>query len=354
MTIRTTRLLAFIAMTLPLTGCLVGPDYQRPAPVSPPPAHYTELPGWATAAPADAAPKGDWWTDFHDPLLDQLEPAVRISNQTVRADYENYQQALALVREADAALFPTIGATGSVTRSRSGGGSGVSAVSGQSHSIVNQGSIEGTLSWDLDIWGKLRRTIEENVANAQASEATLANATLSEQVTLATTVINLRVTDANIDLLTRTVEEYKESLRVVSNGVKAGYSLYPPSDEINARTQLENAQANLIALGRRSRSACRRPCFSAVPTSPPPNGRWRRRTRLSASRSQPTIPIFRFPRRMASRSRRSAAFCAPPTMFGPSAQRVRRRYSISAPAKRKSMPPRRPIARPSQPIAARS
>src|ERR1700687_767895 len=112
-----------------LGGCLVGPDYHRPA--APVPARYTDLPGWTAAAPADAAPKGDWWTDFHDPLLDQLEPMVRVSNQTVRADYENYQQALAFVREADAALFPTVGVTGSVTRSGIG--------SGQSSSVVSQG-----------------------------------------------------------------------------------------------------------------------------------------------------------------------------------------------------------------------
>ncbi len=197
------------------------------------------------AAPADAAPKGDWWTDFHDPLLDQLEPMVRISNQTVRADYENYQQALALVQEADATLYPTIGATGSATRARGGGTSG----GGSSRTIANTGTVEASLTWDIDIWGKIRRTIEENADNAQASEATLANATLSTQVLLATTLINLRTTDANIDLLTKTVEEYKEYLRVVSNAVQAGYSLYPPSDEITARTQLENTQASLIALG---------------------------------------------------------------------------------------------------------
>jgi NodT family efflux transporter outer membrane factor (OMF) lipoprotein len=113
---------------------------------------------------------------------------------------------------------------------------------------ATQGTVSGTLSWDLDLWGQVRRTIEENSANAQASEATLANATLSAQVMLAATVINLRVTDADIDLLTRTVAEYTENLRVVSNAVQAGYSLYPPSDEITARVQLENAQASLIAL----------------------------------------------------------------------------------------------------------
>jgi NodT family efflux transporter outer membrane factor (OMF) lipoprotein len=239
-----------------LSGCLVGPNYHRPPPAEAPAARYKELPGWTAAAPAEAAPKGDWWTDFHDPLLDQLEPAVRVSNQTIQADYQNYRQALALVRVADAALFPTIGATGSVTRSRtttSGLSSGGTAAAGAAAAVpssveATQGTVSGTLSWDLDLWGQVRRTIEENSANAQASEATLANATLSAQVMLAATVINLRVTDADIDLLTRTVAEYTENLRVVSNAVQAGYSLYPPSDEITARVQLENAQASLIAL----------------------------------------------------------------------------------------------------------
>lgn len=243
-----------ISLALPLAGCLVGPDYHRPPPVSPPAAQYKELAGWTAATPADAAPKGDWWTDFHDPLLDQLEPMVQVSNQTVRADYENYQQALALVNEADAALFPTVGVTGSVTRSRNGGGvtgtTGTGSVgAGSGHSVITQGAVEATASWDLDLWGKVRRTIEENEANAQSSEAVFANATLSEQVALATAIINLRVTDANVDLLKRTVTEFTEYLRVVSNAVEAGYSLYPPSDEIIARTQLENAQASLIALG---------------------------------------------------------------------------------------------------------
>ena len=254
MKIRISIRVAAVLTVSTLPACMVGPDYHRPPPASPPPVQYKELSGWVVAEPADAVPKGDWWTDFHDPLLDQLEPEIQISNQTIRADYENYQQALALVDEADAALFPTIGVTGSVTRSRNGGasGGGTSAgvtTGGGSHRVISAGSVEGTISWDLDIWGKVRRTIEENEANAQASEATLANAALSTQVTLATTVINLRVADANIDLLKRTVEEYTENLRIISNAVRAGYNLYPPSDEIVARTQLENAQSSLIAVG---------------------------------------------------------------------------------------------------------
>jgi NodT family efflux transporter outer membrane factor (OMF) lipoprotein len=248
MTSRIAVRIAVLPLALLLADCAVGPDYQRPEPVSPPAPHYKEVPGWTQAAPADAAPKGDWWTDFHDPLLDQLEPLVRVSNQTIQADYQNYQQALALVREANAALYPTVGATGSITRSKSGSGGSLSSA-GVSSGPITQKEIEATFSWNPDIWGKVRRTIEENEANAQASEATLANATLSAQVTLATTVINLRVTDANIEILDRTVKEYEESLRVVSNAVKAGFNLYPPSNEMTARVQLENAKANLIALG---------------------------------------------------------------------------------------------------------
>jgi NodT family efflux transporter outer membrane factor (OMF) lipoprotein len=254
MTVRTAANATLLPLLLLLAGCMVGPDYHRPPPASVPAPRYTELPGWAPAAPADAAPKGDWWIGFNDPLLNELEPRVRISNQTVRADYQNYQQALALVRLADSELFPTIGVIGSVTRSRtnftSGTSSGANVVApGASSLEITQGAVEGTLSWELDIWGQVRRTIEETEANAQASEATLANATLSAQITLATTLINLRATDANIDLLRRTVVEYTEYLRVVSNAVEAGYSLYPPSDEAIARVQLENARASLIALG---------------------------------------------------------------------------------------------------------
>jgi len=249
MTSRIAVRMAVLPLALFLADCAVGPDYQRPDPVAPPAAHYKEVPGWTQAAPADAAPKGDWWTDFHDPLLDQLEPEVRVSNQTIQADYQNYQQALALVRVANAGLYPTVGATGSVTRSKSGSGGGSASSAGVSSGPSTQKEIEGTFSWDPDIWGKVRRTIEENEATAQASEATLANATLSAQVTLATTVINLRVTDANIDILDRTVTEYEESLRVVSNAVRAGFTLYPPSNEMTARVQLENARASLIALG---------------------------------------------------------------------------------------------------------
>jgi NodT family efflux transporter outer membrane factor (OMF) lipoprotein len=228
------------SLALLLNGCLVGPDYHRP-PV-PVPTEYKELAGWTVAAPSADAPKGEWWTAFNDPLLDNLEPMVAVSNQTVRQDYANYQEALAEVQVARSALFPTAAVTGSVTKQHA-----ASANFGTTPGSVTAGSLEGNVSWAPDLWGAVRRAIQESKATAQASAATLANATLSEQIALATAVIDLRITDVNIDLLQKTVEAFTESLRVVSNQGTAGTT--PPSDVITARTQLENTQASLIALG---------------------------------------------------------------------------------------------------------
>ena len=242
--------LAPLTTALLLSGCMVGPDYHRPQVAVP--ATWKELPGWTQAEPEAAqGPKGEWWTAFQDPLLDELEPLVEVSNQTVRQSYANYQEALAEVRVARASLFPTIGITGSLARERSSTGtlSSVSSITSTPSGarIVNGGTLEGNASWDIDLWGQVRRQIEEQSATAQASEATLANATLSEQIALANAVIDLRITDADIDLLTHTVQAYTDFLRVVANQDQAG--TVPPSDLISARTQLESARASLIALG---------------------------------------------------------------------------------------------------------
>jgi len=233
------------AAALLLGGCMVGPDYHRPQ-VSVP-ATFHELPGWTQAEPAAAGPKGAWWTGFNDPLLDELEPQVVVSNQTVAQDYANYQQALAEVKIARASLFPTIGVTGSATRQRSATGTSSSSSFGNIQRVNNSGSLEGNVSWEPDLWGSVRRTIEQNSATAQASEATLANATLSEQIALANAVIQLRTSDANIDLLKQTVQAFQHFLNVVADQDKFG--TIPPSDVVTARTQLETAQASLIALG---------------------------------------------------------------------------------------------------------
>jgi NodT family efflux transporter outer membrane factor (OMF) lipoprotein len=243
-----------------LTGCKVGPNYHRPeVPVA---AQFREQPDsdhpqWRHATPQDAAPKGDWWSEFHDPLLDELEPKIAVSNQTVRQAYANYQQAVAEVKVARAQLFPVIGVTGSVSRAggpgNANGGLGANATASGAVSAkgqaVTSGSLEGTASWTLDIWGQVRRLIEENTAIAQADEATLANATLSEQTLLASTIIELRFADASIDVEEKTVQALKDALRVTKAQGEAGITNAPPSAVIAAQVALESAQASLIGLG---------------------------------------------------------------------------------------------------------
>jgi NodT family efflux transporter outer membrane factor (OMF) lipoprotein len=249
------RRLVVLGLGTALTSCMVGPDYHRPG-VEAPPA-YKEAPGWTQAQPADAASKGNWWTVYNDTELNQLEPLVAVNNQTLAADYAAFEQAEAVTDEVRGQLFPTIGLTGSATRSGSGQGSGnsgsfnTSSTGTNSFSINNgprtSGTFEGTVSWSPDIWGKIRRQVESDNAAAQASAADLANATLSEQALLATDYVDLRGADSEIALLQQTVLAYQRSLQITQNQFNAGVAA--PLDVITARTQLENAQAQLVSAG---------------------------------------------------------------------------------------------------------
>jgi NodT family efflux transporter outer membrane factor (OMF) lipoprotein len=191
---------------------------------------YKEIKGWKIATPRESEPKGAWWSVFHDPELDRLEQVVVVSNQTVKADEANYREALALINEARAGLFPTVNGTGSATRS-SGTGTTLTA--------------EASGMWTLDIWGQVRREIEAQQAGAEVSAATLANATLSEQSLLAQAYVTLREADSLEDLLGETVTQYKHSLTITQNQYNAGTAA--KSDVITAETQVLNAQAQLIA-----------------------------------------------------------------------------------------------------------
>ena len=241
-----------------LAGCAVGPNYVRePAPV---PVVYKELKGaelkkWKLANPSDDVDRGDWWKVYRDRALNELMPQVEISNQTVAADAAAYEQAKALIREAQAALFPTATASYNVIRTRTGplaaggGGAGPPATSATYRTTytgqVAGGGGTGSVGWEIDVWGKLRRQVESNVAGAQASSADLDNAKLSQQAMLATAYFNLRAADSLIDLFQRTATAYKKTLDIVQNQFNAGYSV-TAGDVATARAQLEAAQAQLI------------------------------------------------------------------------------------------------------------
>jgi len=236
-------------LALAVGACTVGPDYRPGA--APTPSSFKEIKGWRVAFPRDRADRGDWWALYGDAKLSFLIKQVEISNQTVLAQAAAYEQARALIREAQAALFPTL--TAAYNATRSGAGSAVSGAAagatGASAGIVGNTfvpQLSGT--WDLDVWGKVRRQIESNAAAAQASKADLDNAKLAAQAQLALAYFNLRAADSLRDLLDRTVVEYKKTLDIVRNQFNAGYSV-TAADVATAEAQVFSTEAQAINVG---------------------------------------------------------------------------------------------------------
>jgi NodT family efflux transporter outer membrane factor (OMF) lipoprotein len=230
---------------LVLAACTVGPDYVRaPAPV---PVKYKELKGWKVATPSDTVERGAWWSVYKDATLDGLARQVEISNQTVAASAAAYEQARAIIREAQAALFPTLTANYNVTRTHSGAAVGGNGVGGNGVSTTTTTYTPQTNgAWDLDVWGKIRRQIESNVAGAQASAADLANAKLSAQAQLAIAYFNLRAAESLHTLLDKTAAEYEKTLTILKNQENQG--TISKADLAAGYTQLLNVQAQAISV----------------------------------------------------------------------------------------------------------
>ena len=231
-----------------LAGCAVGPDYFPAA--APTAKNFKELKGWKVATPGDALPRGDWWTFYHDPNLNFLIKQVEISNQTVAAQAAAYEQARAVIRQAQAALLPTLTGAYTFTRTRTGPlAASVGTGGGAIYTTTYNPQL--TATWDLDVWGQVRRQIESNTSAAQATKADLDNAKLSEQAMLAAAYFNLRATDSLLDLLERTTVQYKKTFDIVQNQFKAGYSV-TIGDVATARAQVEitEAQAKSVAATR--------------------------------------------------------------------------------------------------------
>jgi len=229
------------AATLLLTSCLVGPYYVRPT--APVPAEFKEAQGWKVAQPQDTAPRGEWWTAFDDADLDALVTQVDVTNQTVLVAAAQVREARAAIQAARAGLFPTVSGTASALRSqRATGTVGPSGNLGQG--ITNNYNVALNASWEIDLWGGVRRGIEASTATAQASDADLAAAKLSLQSLLAQDYLLLRVQDAQIDLLRETVANYERSLQLTRNQYAAG--IVARGDVAQAETQLKSTQAQLL------------------------------------------------------------------------------------------------------------
>lgn len=229
------HLVAAALLALQVSGCAVGPDYQRPATQDV--SRFKEAEGWVPAAPADALERGPWWSLFGDPVLDQLAARVEVSNQNVAAAVGAYAQARALVREQRASLFPSVTLDGKGNRS-----------AGNSGSVNNNYQLSIGGNWEPDVWGRLSRAVDGATAGAQASAADLASATLSAQGELAVNYFSLRQLDAQKALLASTLTGYQRALEITQNRYTAGISA--KTDVLQAQTQLANAQADDAGLQR--------------------------------------------------------------------------------------------------------
>jgi NodT family efflux transporter outer membrane factor (OMF) lipoprotein len=225
------RIVASLAALLLMTSCAIGPNYRK-ADVEVPPA-YKELEGWKVAEPKDALPRGKWWESFKDPVLNGLLEQVTVSNQELRAAEARYAAARAQVAVARSALFPTLGGRVGASRSRRGDGS-------TSRDI----NIALDAGWEIDLWGRIRRSIEASSAGAEASAADVESVRLLLQAELATNYFQLRVADVTRELLEDAVKNFERSLQLTRNRYEAGVAA--KVDVVQAETQLLSTQSQAL------------------------------------------------------------------------------------------------------------
>ena len=236
-------------------GCTVGPDYRRPtAPAADDWRHAgagatDPRSQWRPATPQDLPANDRWWALFADPTLDRLVESVDPSNQNIAAAEAQYRQALALLTQARAGLLPVLTGTLQSTRSRSAtttvirGGTAPGAGAGAGR-VFSSNDAGVATSWEIDLWGRVSRTVEANRASAQASAADLAAVRLSARATLAQSYLQLRVAERREQLLLDTVAANRRALTIAENRYAAGVA--PRADVIQAQSQLASVEAQVI------------------------------------------------------------------------------------------------------------
>jgi NodT family efflux transporter outer membrane factor (OMF) lipoprotein len=236
-------MIRYFFLLLLLAGCNVGPDYVRPKVETP--AAYKEAGDWKPAEPRDAAARGKWWAAFGDPQLDALIAQVDVSNQTIAAAEAQLRQASALVAQSRASWWPTL--TGTVQYTRSLPSSTTGPIVGVSTSKRTIYSAPLNASWEADLWGKVRRAVEQGEASEQASASDLVNARLSVQAELAQSYFQLRALDSQQQLFDATVAAYARTLELTRNRYTVG--VVARSDVAQAETQLQSTRAQALDLG---------------------------------------------------------------------------------------------------------
>jgi NodT family efflux transporter outer membrane factor (OMF) lipoprotein len=232
-----------ISMLL-VAGCTVGPNYKRPTAEVPP--VYKEVGDWKPAQPNDQNLSGNWWEIFQDPQLNALEVQINVSNQNLKVAEAQYTQARALVRYYRADLFPTIGVDPTATRNQYSQNRQPKSTNFNGVSFTDL-QIPFELTYQVDVWGRVRRNIESYRAQAQASAADLAAVNLSMHAQLALDYYQARTLDAEEKLLNDTVTQYQQALDLIENRFAGG--LASDLEVQQARTQLETTAAQAIDVG---------------------------------------------------------------------------------------------------------
>jgi len=227
------QLILSLVSAMALAACTIGPIYQRPAMETP--ANFKEQGNWKPAHPAEIS-NGEWWTIYNDPILTGLEKQVIVSNQNLKAEEAAYRQAVAAVQLAQASFFPTVALDGSGQRGKTNLGG-----------VQNSLSLTADASWAPDIWGRIRQQVEAQQANAQATAADLAAATLSAQGTLAVDYFELRAADQLQRLYHDTVTADEKSLKITQNQYTVG--VVSKADVAQAETLVDTIRSQEINVG---------------------------------------------------------------------------------------------------------
>jgi len=222
-------------------GCAVGPRYSRPS--TPVPPAYKETPqNWKVAQPADQVLRGNWWEIYQDPQLNALEAKIEVSNQTLKASEAQFAEARALVRQYRADYYPTVTAGVSASRNRLSKNRPLLGSTTDYTDLV----IPADVSYEADVWGRVRYTVEAARAQAQASSADLQAVSLSLHAELAIDYFQARALDAEENLLTSTVTAYQRAFDLTENRYRGG--LVSQVDVTQAQTQLETTRAQALDL----------------------------------------------------------------------------------------------------------
>ena len=226
-------------------GCSVGPDYVRPSMEAPETYKEADGAGWKPAQPSDATLHGPWWDVYGDPLLSSLATRVSLSNQNLLVAEAQFRQARAIVLAARSQFFPTVTVGAGYTRSRPS--ETLASSFGPKPGPANDFILPIDVSWDIDVWGRIRRNVEANRASAQASAGDLEAARLLFESELAQDYFLLRTVDAQRQLLDMAIAAFQTSLQLTRNRYAAG--VVSAADVAQAETQLKTTQAQATDLG---------------------------------------------------------------------------------------------------------